>query len=332
MPKPLMSESSIHAKLIVHREEVENRLREHVKKAIRIKSRRIRYPEDLMASREQKLQWTQELTEMLLRFFDSDAVAEECNTWVGPLLNEHDELSKFIDAFEAEMNHRIGRLQLVLQRLNSFATDVVAVPSGQMTLVDTPAASAPATMPVPAAAAPVAMPAAAVAAPRTVTAGQKPTAARATARSPRATVIAHGIASPCKEAVVMFLEKLGLSPLALDVGASASGAGKNVPDQLAEQSEIGFALILVSADEISHLRSAGAEVPRTSMNLAFELGCCAGRVSSRRVVVLYAGGSEFFMDEMGIAYLPIDPNDGWQLRLARQMRRGGFEVDLNRLC
>ena len=33
----------------------------------------------------------------------------------------------------------------------------------------------------------------------------------------------------------------------------------------------------------------------------------------------------------GIAHLPVDGSGGWQLHLARQMKRAGMDIDLNRL-
>ena len=37
-------------------------------------------------------------------------------------------------------------------------------------------------------------------------------------------------------------------------------------------------------------------------------------------------------DTQGISHVAVDPHGGWQLHLARQMKRAGCDVDLNRLA
>src|SRR4051794_1054101 len=63
----------------------------------------------------------------------------------------------------------------------------------------------------------------------------------------------------------------------------------------------------------------------------FRLGCCCGRLGMRRAGVLVPEGIPQLPEEHGVMSLPMDAADGWQLQLARQLKRSGIEVDLNRL-
>jgi len=50
--------------------------------------------------------------------------------------------------------------------------------------------------------------------------------------------------------------------------------------------------------------------------------------------VLYPAGhnAPSFQDSQGIWFLAVGTAEGWQLQLARHLKRAGLDVDLNRLC
>jgi len=39
---------------------------------------------------------------------------------------------------------------------------------------------------------------------------------------------------------------------------------------------------------------------------------------------------EFPSDILGLVYEPMDKGEGWKMRLARELKAGGFAVDLNK--
>jgi len=47
-------------------------------------------------------------------------------------------------------------------------------------------------------------------------------------------------------------------------------------------------------------------------------------------VVLTTGDVELPSDVLGLVYEPMDINEGWKLRLARELKATGFHIDLNK--
>lgn len=78
---------------------------------------RIRDRWSLDQARAEKQEWVQRTYDLLVRLFNSSVVADRCNDWVARLLPEYAPLEDFIELFEVEMRHRLGRLQSVLKRL-----------------------------------------------------------------------------------------------------------------------------------------------------------------------------------------------------------------------
>jgi predicted nucleotide-binding protein len=71
--------------------------------------------------------------------------------------------------------------------------------------------------------------------------------------------------------------------------------------------------------------------PRASRNYGFELGFFLGRVGRDRICALQGPGVEIPSDVSGVLSVEFDPRGSWQLELARDLRKAGFAVDLNRL-
>ena len=89
-------------------------------------------------------------------------------------------------------------------------------------------------------------------------------------------------------------------------------------DQLNSQSGSRFVLMLVDAHQHGNADDL------------FDLGCCVGRMGPDRVFALHKGG-DGSTDRFGIAHVVIDDTEGWQLTLARLLRKAGVSVDLNKL-
>ncbi|HVT91060.1 MAG TPA: hypothetical protein VHD56_19565 [Tepidisphaeraceae bacterium] len=64
---------------------------------------------------------------------------------------------------------------------------------------------------------------------------------------------------------------------------------------------------------------------------AFDLGLCVGRLGVHRVCVLHPPNVNLQGNLGGICRLAIDQPGGWQIQLAKQLKRGGLPIDLNRL-
>jgi hypothetical protein len=151
-------------------------------------------------------------------------------------------------------------------------------------------------------------------------------------------VYVHGDES-AKQDVVKFMEDMGVRLVDLPKHPGGDGAnGASGPDPLAGAS---FAVIVPSAEDAAVLRAGAADpVPGRCRAVLFQLGYLAGRLGPRRVFVLHAPSAgdqdkaqdKVRSDEHGVTYVPLDAGGGWQLHLARQLKRAGVPVDLNRMC
>ena len=77
---------------------------------------------------------------------------------------------------------------------------------------------------------------------------------------------------------------------------------------------------------------SGAPNGALSESSIFKLGFCAGRLGIKRMCLMHSSGHGAGGDGHGLPHVPVDPSGGWQLHLARQMKRAGCDVDLNRLA
>jgi hypothetical protein len=283
------------ARLIKPREEALAYLQSQVKKGLEIKAMRIRSGADLDSARSKKLEWTNETADVLNGLFDSTAVAEQCNDWVGKIYPEYAEFSNFVNQFYEEMDHRLKRVKAVIRQIQKL-------PSESRSTVPPPAAAAPLAPAAPAASAVPAGPA-----PTLLTSSPEPVAADL-----NGLLILFGADEASKNAVLLFLESLEV-----DVSIVEEGDGMPAITESLENATAAKFATIVQSDP--------------SKDRAFELGFCVGRMGQRRVCVLHPPSVTLGRDPRGLTHALMDPNGGWQLQLARHLRRAGLPVDLNKL-
>lgn len=136
----------------------------------------------------------------------------------------------------------------------------------------------------------------------------------------RGAIIAFSTDASARKRVHDFLETLGLDHDLLD-GAGEEG----LVQQIDSADDLSFALILAGPELTDQ---AGM-----SSRVAYELGFCAGRLGAQRLVVMSTEptGTLSALTVTGLPVVPLDSADGWQLKLARQLKRAGIDVDLNRM-
>jgi len=317
----------IPPKLAVPVDDAAREIQNQLKIGSAIRSQRIRNRWELGQARTEKQEWVGRTTELLIRLFSgSTAIADECNDWVAPILPEFAEADMFIELFDNEMKHRIGRLKAVGKRLvenvpakgslmptaTVQANPVQPDSAEQETMILNPQSS-PAVPAVPSAATFVVAPS-----PQAATASS---AAAAPARLPTVggALILRAADEQAKTRVSEFLAALGLATTLID--RTCEKPEKALIDGMSGSE--GFAIVL--ADD--------ATAP--SDRELFELGVCVGRLGASRVCVLSrsnATNGDSSEDFAGVTHIPLDPADAWHLHLARHLRRGGIAVDLNKLA
>ena len=140
----------------------------------------------------------------------------------------------------------------------------------------------------------------------------------------------HGHDEAAKHAVARFIERLGLEAIILD---EQSGGLQAIIDKFEEQAEdVVFAIILLTPDDVGAAKAEQNELqPRARQNVILELGYFIGKLNRNQICLLYKGGVELPSDIRGLSYILMDDYDGWQLKLAREMKSAKLPIDANKL-
>lgn len=338
----LAAPSGRTTRLRAPKDEAVKAVRLTLERGLDLKAQRIRSAGDLEEARKLKTDWTQQTTKMLLAIYEDDDAANDFNNWCGKVLPEFADLAQFIEHFYDEMEQRLRKLHAIMKRVETEPDVVPRTVTGhapaaphkpqEETVMTTAEAKSTVTfneMPTSTASVTVEVPP-----PPKPAASQTPQVKAAPPRpmgKPGTTaLIVRARNEQVEESITSFVSKLNFD---VSILFDHDGSKKNVIQKIESSPKITFAMILASADEVSAARRA-SEDPESqfSPRAAFEIGYCAGKLGFSRVVVLHTSPQAPFHDEYGMIYIPVDPADGWQLQLARHLKRAGVEVDMNRLC
>lgn len=141
--------------------------------------------------------------------------------------------------------------------------------------------------------------------------------------------IVHGHDESAKQSVARFIERLELRAVILH---EQPNAGRTIIEKFEEYANVGFAIVLLTPDDIGYPRDKPDEKKqRARQNVIFELGFFIGKLGRERVCALYKEGVEIPSDFQGVLYIEMDTRGGWQLQLAREIKHVGIEVDMNKV-
>jgi len=144
--------------------------------------------------------------------------------------------------------------------------------------------------------------------------------------------IVHGKNKEMKVSVARTLEKLGLKPIILH---EQPNQGKTIIEKFEEYSNVGFAIILLSPDDIGYPKeynNSDAKF-RARQNVIFEFGYYVGKIGRENVIALYLENDNFEMptDLSGILYIPYDKNDVWKYKLVEELQNSGYTVSKDKV-
>ena len=142
--------------------------------------------------------------------------------------------------------------------------------------------------------------------------------------------VVHGHDEGMKNAMARALDQLELIPVIL---AEQPDEGKTVIEKFEKHADVGFAVILLSPDDLAYKKSENHKdaKPRARQNVILELGYFVGRLGRNKVMALIKGNIEQPSDIIGIVYTTFDDAEGWHKRLVRELRAAGYDVDANKL-
>jgi len=145
----------------------------------------------------------------------------------------------------------------------------------------------------------------------------------------KAVFIVHGHDEVAKTNVARFIEKLDLEAIILH---EKPNKGQTIIEKLeTNASNIGFAVVLLTPDDVGAPKEKPTDLrDRARQNVILELGYFCGELGRNRVCVLYKDNVEIPSDYLGVVYTPLDDAGGWRLKLAKEMKAAGLDVDLNK--
>lgn len=140
--------------------------------------------------------------------------------------------------------------------------------------------------------------------------------------------IVHGHDEAAKESAARLVGKLGLRAVILH---EQPNAGNTIIEKFEKYSNVGFAVVLLTPDDVCAAGSRPAETKaRARQNVIFELGYFVGKLGRDRVCALYKEGVEIPSDFQGVAFVPMDPHSAWHIQLAKEIKAAGIDIDLNK--
>jgi len=140
--------------------------------------------------------------------------------------------------------------------------------------------------------------------------------------------IVHGHNNEVKVNVARTLEKLGLNPIILHEQANA---GKTIIEKFENHSDVGFAIILMTDDDFGKAKGEENLNPRTRQNVILEMGYFIGKLGRERVCPLYVKGVELPSDLYGLLYTEVDASENWKIKMAKELKAAGYDIDVNKI-
>ena len=140
--------------------------------------------------------------------------------------------------------------------------------------------------------------------------------------------IVHGHDESARETVARFLEKLQIEPIILH---EQPNEGHTIIEKFENHTaDVGFAVVLLTPDDVGAPKDRRDDLePRARQNVVFELGFFIGKLGRGRVCAL-RGTVETPSDYDGVVYTELDDADGWKMKLFKELKAAGFDVDANR--
>jgi predicted nucleotide-binding protein len=141
--------------------------------------------------------------------------------------------------------------------------------------------------------------------------------------------VVHGHDDGAREGVARFLEKIGLTAIIL---AEQPNRGRTIIEKFVDYArEVGFAVVLLTPDDLGGAAADEAQKSRVRQNVVFELGYFVGSLGRGRACLLRRGEVEIPSDLYGVVYTTIDSGNGWKIELARELKDAGFEFDADKV-
>ena len=141
--------------------------------------------------------------------------------------------------------------------------------------------------------------------------------------------VVHGHDDAAKERLARFLERIELEAVILH---EQPDQGRTIIEKFEEcAGQVGFAVVLLTPDDMGSAKSAPFQVTRARQNVVFELGYFVAKLGRGKVCLLRKGDIETPSDLYGVIYTDLDASDGWKMKLLRELKAAGLSFDANKV-
>lgn len=140
--------------------------------------------------------------------------------------------------------------------------------------------------------------------------------------------VVHGHDAKAKETTARFLERLNVRPIILHEQPSGGGT---IIEKFERHSDVEFAVILLTPDDIGSAIKSKNRKPRARQNVIFEFGYFIGKLGRRNVCALYHDGVELPSDYEGVVYIRMDEEGAWRTKVAQELVQAGIAIELDGL-
>ncbi|AUC20885.1 hypothetical protein BTO15_01595 [Polaribacter sejongensis] len=140
--------------------------------------------------------------------------------------------------------------------------------------------------------------------------------------------IVHGHDDRVKLDTARTIEKLGLNPIIL---SEQPNQGQTIIEKFELHSDVGFAVVLLTADDLGKVKTDDEDKYRARQNVIIEMGYFIGKLGRSKVFPLYEEGVELPSDLHGVLYIPLDNAGTWKFRLAKELNASGYDVEVKNI-
>ena len=143
--------------------------------------------------------------------------------------------------------------------------------------------------------------------------------------------IVHGDDDALKIELEAFLSRIGIKPIVLHRDVEG---GQTIIEKFAENSDVSYAFILLTPDEISYTIDQSDIIDadrkkQTRANVIFEFGYLVAKLGSKNVCALHKGDVEIPSELSGFIYKKVDKNiEEIGLSLIKEIKAAGLKPEL----
>ena len=139
--------------------------------------------------------------------------------------------------------------------------------------------------------------------------------------------IVHGHDEKVRLEVESFVRSLGYMPIVLFKEANK---GQTIIEKIESNvADVCFSIVLYTSCDEGRIKGETNWKPRARQNVVFEHGYMCAKLGRNRVVALLESGVEQPGDLAGVIYTQLDEAGAWKLKIVKEMKAVGLQVDAN---